>query len=372
MNICHISFVPVSYIGVKKKIDAQVRAFEEQGNKVSYYRYEKDGFYCNDLRISKLCTPNRYIRKIYELLIFFRILRLTEHNHDFAYVRYMRISPWFYFFLIVLKRKVKKLVVEIPSYPYDKEYFRADLIGFSDRFFRVKLKGIVDLFVYYGKHVHKIFDIDCLKIENGICKKENPLINREDKCFNKTSLHLIAVANFAHWHGYDRLLYSLSKEKDNGHQEKWRLHLVGSGNEINKLKNLTCKLGLDNIVTFHGPKWGEELDNLYNSMHIAICSLGLHRIGQDRLSPLKPAEYVARGLPIVLANHDERFKDEDFVFRCPNDESLIELKSIYDWYWNMTISKESIRDYAIRNLTWDKQIVRIINKINTLNKTYDD
>lgn len=364
MNICHISFVPVSYLGVKKKIDAQVRAFEEQGNKVSYYRYEKDGFYCNDIRISKLCTPNKYIRKLYELLIFPRILGLMKNNNDCAYVRYMRISPWFYFFLIFLKRKVKKLVVEIPSYPYDKEYLRFDLIGFSDRFFRTRLKGIVDLFIYYGKEVSKIFDIDCLKIENGICKKDNPLINREDKSFNNNCLHLIAVANFAHWHGYDRLLYSLSKEKDDGHHEKWRLHLVGSGYEINKLKNLTYQLGLDNIVTFHGPKWGTELDSLYNSMHIAICSLGLYRIGQDRLSPLKPAEYVARGLPIVLANNDERFKEEDFVFRCPNDDSIVNLNSIYEWYCNMTISKESIRDYAIRNLTWDKQVIRIINKIN--------
>jgi hypothetical protein len=68
------------------------------------------------------------------------------------------------------------------------------------------------------------------------------------------------------------------------------------GDEIN-LKNLASRLRINDHIIFHGFVHGKELDRLFEQNHIAVGSLGIHRIGLNQLSILKAREYCARGIP---------------------------------------------------------------------------
>ncbi|WP_412495396.1 glycosyltransferase [Vibrio cyclitrophicus] len=362
MKIVSISFVPIEYIGVKKKLDSQYEAFQDCSDESDYFRFSGDGYFFNDKLLLKTSIGNKYLRKIQDVFIFIKILRSLPKDVDLIYIRYMRITPWFFFFLRKLKLNCKNLVLEIPSYPYDKEYPNKDILSFSDNFFRTKLDRFVDLITYYGDEFDSIFGVKCLRITNGVSLSDNPLIVK-DSIESGRALNFVAVANLAKWHGYDCFLNSIAIYV-NKYSQDIHFHIIGSGAELTELVELTSKLNIDKNVTFHGPKSGKELDLLYNKMDVAICSLGLYRIGHDLLSPLKPAEYIARGLPIVLANNDDRFcGSENFIYRAPNNDSLLDVKSIIEWYLNNDKAPSEIRKYAQDNLTWNQQLYKVIKKI---------
>ena len=82
-----------------------------------------------------------------------------------------------------------------------------------------------------------------------------------------------------------------------------------------------------------------------------------------RITPIKPSEYTARGIPFILANNDPRVEEANFVFRVKNDESIINLVELYNWYFDNNFTSQEIRGYASKYLSWEIQINKIINKI---------
>ena len=86
-----------------------------------------------------------------------------------------------------------------------------------------------------------------IKIGNGINIDNKLQIAKENS--DKKTLNLIAVAQLADWHGYDRLIKAISKlDKD----FKIRLKIVGDGYILSYLKNLTIELNLEDKITFTG------------------------------------------------------------------------------------------------------------------------
>lgn len=363
MKVAHISFVPNSYIGVKNKLDSQSSSFSRLYDLVMYSRFEGTGYYIDDKLVLPLASNNGVIRKLVEPKLFSLLISNFGQDIDVAYVRYMRMTPWFFIFLKKLKKLAKKVVLEIPAYPYDSEYNGRSFLSVVDRYYRGRLSSCVDLITYYGGEYEEIFGVPCLRLTNGISMERNPMVDITVNP-NKNSLNLIAVANFARWHGYDRLIRSLANLNSKSEVDI-NLHMVGDGPELNSLKELTEDLSLNERVIFYGPKSGKELDIIYNSMDVAVCSLGLYRINHDILSPLKPAEYIARGLPIILGNNDERFDQQRFIFRVPNDPSDIDFYRFVNWYNLLDCSPEYIREYATEKLTWDFQVKKVIDFLNS-------
>lgn len=66
--------------------------------------------------------------------------------------------------------------------------------------------------------------------------------------------------------GLDLLLTSFAKFHKNTPDS--RLWIVGDGEEKNKLIEMVSLMGLSDVVTIYGPKFGEEKDNLMKQMHI--------------------------------------------------------------------------------------------------------
>ena len=79
-------------------------------------------------------------------------------------------------------------------------------------------------------------------------------------------LHLIGVAEIHYWHGFDRLVKGLADYYDSHPNYKVFFHIVGDffgQREKDDILPIIKQHKLENYVTLHGAKHGEELDRLF-------------------------------------------------------------------------------------------------------------
>ncbi len=98
------------------------------------------------------------------------------------------------------------------------------------------------------------------------------------------------------------------------------------------MKEIATDLNVSDRVIFHGFQTGESLAKLYDTCHLAVGSLGLHRIGLTQGSILKSREYCARGIPYMIACTDPDIPD-DFPYICmvPPDESPVCIENVVEF-----------------------------------------
>jgi glycosyltransferase involved in cell wall biosynthesis len=211
----------------------------------------------------------------------------------------------------------------------------------------------------------KIWGIDVCFIDNAVdC---DDIIVKETFNYNDKII-LLGVANVSTWHGFDRVI--------NGLHEYYRgdnccpeiiFNIVGDGVEIQHLRELTKELNLEHYINFLGMKDKEELDKLYNEAHIAVSSLGMHRIQMINGSTLKTKEYCARGIPFKLSYKEAKLLKEyegSFYLTFDADESPINLRNVVDFYFSIEPSKIAghMRSFAEKNFSWRNEMEMIVNK----------
>lgn len=330
-----------NYVGVWKKIQMQIDFFESNGIEVTYKPLREN----ND----------SLLKKILIRLPFYSLYSKKSYDHNFNkyHYIYIRKSKVDYRFITYLK-KIKqvnpsiKILMELPTFPYDKEENINILnlpIIIKDRFSREKLNKYVDKIITYSND-DEIFGIPTIKVSNVI---DFSKITQKKHFENNKAINLIAVANFSFWHGYDRVIEGMKKYYESNNKIKIALHLVGNGKELEKYKDLVSKYNLTKQVTFYGKKEGEELEEIYNFSHIALDAMGRHRVGVKYNSTLKGKEYGAKGLPIVSGVETEL---DDFVkfkyyLRIPANDSPVNMKRIIKFY--NEVYSNTKQDYEIEN-----------------------
>lgn len=171
--------------------------------------------------------------------------------------------------------------------------------------------------------------------------------------YNATEIHLICVAEFSVWHGLDRLIWGVKKYQGS---VKIIIHIVGNGKDIPRLKKMVHDLELVDNVTFHGFQKGTDLDDLYNISHIAVGSLGIHRLGLKEASTLKAREFCARGIPYIIACADMDFPDDfSYIHRVPPDDTPLEIENIIEFVQTVCSDPnhpQKMRTYALKCLDW--------------------
>lgn len=290
------------------------------------------------------------------------------------FIRYMGLN---YFLLSAIRNLAKnnvKIVIEIPTYPYDRETSNiiSKINNIQDRLCRKYLYKYVSRIITYSDDEY-IWGIKTIKISNAVDVDDN----YEIKPVNTDSINMLAVASLAFWHGYDRLIQGLNNYYKNGGKRKVYFHLVGDGKYVlDEYKKLVKRLKIDNSVIFHGRKSGKELDDIYTKCNLGIDSLGRHRSGVTYNSSIKGKEYLLKGLPIisgVKTELDSLTECAGYYYRVPADDSPININDVivfFDKVYqedSLTVRK-TLRNYAKHNFDFSITFKPVIDYIRTLSE----
>lgn len=342
--------------GICKKIMTQIEVFEQYGYSVDY-SFVRDGntYVRQDGKIKKIASYNPIWNKLFANRKIASYIK--KNSYDYIYCRYA-CSDWFFIQFLRNCHKSRnriKVVVEIPTYPYDAEISE----GIIDRVFiaidklhRNSMKKFVGRIATFTKD-NEIFGIPTIQIINGLDFKQIPV---SDFSHNKNSINIIAVASIAKWHGYDRVIEGMGRYYQNGGMCDIRFHIVGDGDleTLDFLKKLVERWKLSSHVIFYGSKHGKELDGIYEKCDLAAECFGLHRKNLACSSSLKSREYCAKGLPIFAANNIDIFEQHPspFFLKFNADDTPINMEEViafYDSVYGKKTKKQvvqEIRQYA--------------------------
>jgi glycosyltransferase involved in cell wall biosynthesis len=353
--------------GISKKISYQLEAFKANGHETHICYMDEKG---SKKRIvdDKIIADygNGRIGKILKRTAFGSIVNYAVKNQiNFVYIRSNHnANP----FTINMARRMKaegmKVVMEIPTYPYDQEYFnktmRRQLI--LDKLFRNIFAKQLDAIVTFSED-DIIFGQQTIRISNGIdfdfvrIKKVSHHPAKE--------LHLIGVAEIHRWHGFDRVIKGLAEYYSTPKEIKVYFHVVGyffSPVEKAEITEIIKTHHLESYVILYGKKHGEELDEIFDLCDFGIGSLGRHRVGIKSIKTLKNREYAARGIPFVYSETDTDFDKKPYVLKVPADETAVRIEDIIDFYQQQTITPQQIRD-SISDLSWKHQMGKVLHTL---------
>ncbi len=353
--------------GISKKISYQVNALKRCGNEVHLC-------YMDEAETKKRMIDENviadygcgFLSKILKRIDFSAISRYVKNNHiDIVYIRSNHnANPFTIRMVNQMKKYGAKVVMEIPTYPYDSEYEAQGMSKqiFQDKLFRNHLAKQLDAIVTFSDYEH-IFGQRTIRISNGIdfdSVKMKTTINDTSK-----ELNLIGVAEIHEWHGFDRLVKGLADYYSKSQNYIVRFHVVGyffSAEIENEFKKIVTDNHMEDYVILYGKKHGQELDSLFEKCDFGIGSLGRHRVGIDKIKTLKNREYAARGIPFIYSETDSDFDTKPYVVKAPADETAIDIDSIVTFYKSISISPEEIRD-SISSLSWENQMKTVLNSI---------
>ncbi len=347
--------------GVGLKVRNQMKSFNQAG-----LEFEE---YILPMNHSKL-LPILY------RLPFFNVYPIWKYSDVFENVKYIYMRRPFVMTVYmrrVLKRIRKKnptakIVIEIPTYPYDEEYNTYKLnwmLKRKDCYNRNRMNGLVDHWSIVNNE-DKIFGINTIKIKNGI---DVDAIKPRAPIETGDTIHFCAVAMFKEWHGYERFFYGLAEYYKKGGSRNMISHFVGEGSELPFYHKLVRELNLDQHVVFHGYLSGKELEKIYDLADISLGSFGMFKQNLNLSCNLKSRESVARGVPMVTGCPTDIFQKDKFKYylEFPNDESVLDINRILDFYdaiYGGDESKEevvkTIRKYAYEQIDMSKCMEPVI------------
>ncbi len=363
--------------GISKKMIAQIKGLRQNGHEVHVCSYSVTpvGDRCRFVDNQVIQNYGRGKRTALKpRLDFDCILKYCIEEHiELVYARsYMNASPP----LVKLFKKFRlngiKSVIEIPTYPYDKEFetlpFEHKARLFIDKMYRKALSAQTNAIVTFSDE-KTIFGQRTINISNGVDLDAIPL--HKDVDFSK-ELHLIAVAEVHPWHGFDRLIEGLGQyyQQGGGNMKLVYFHIVGDvwDSEMNDsrfAKGFATHIKNYNIepyVIFHGKLFGDELNKIFDMCSFAVGSLARHRSGITNIKTLKNREYASRGIPFIYSENDSDFDEQPYIIKAPADDSPIDINRIISFLSEHEFCAAHIRK-TVEHLSWKIQMGKVINMV---------
>lgn len=370
-----VKYTDIIQDNLKKKFHGQMSALCALGYKVDYFEWIGDAIVlktfgeneCVEIlhvHRAKLTNEQYYHSIFLPDLYRASIQALKKKDYTFVYMRHMPFLPPA-IKMAKLAHSKSKLIIEIPTYPIEKEkILNGGIIRnvgtFISNAMRKRVYRHVDLFAAIGENTGGVaYGRPAVNISNGIdvgaTEKRVPSISPEE-------INILLLASMCTWHGFDRLIAGLS---DYNKKEKIILHFVGNEGDgsLEKWKLMARKCEKGEIV-FHGSLFGKRLNDMVNSCDIAIGSLGLYRNGIYEAGTLKAREYMSRGLPFVYAGKDFDIPNEfPYALEVPNDDTPIDIDQIVEFAHKVSTDSccvDIMRQYAVETMSWESQLKKVI------------
>lgn len=343
------------FVGIKKKVLAQASAFEKAFGRAYHTCYEGQMMYLmhgEDMLEKAVAVTRKECNLVLSQWI-------GKYNITKTYIRYSLTDKWFLQFVQFQKEHQIKTILEIPTYPYDNELSGGRRKS-EDVYFRKQLCKYVDMITTYTGD-DKIWEIPCICLRNGIDIQNIPVSKKKK---NNHVIYFIAVSSMAPWHGYERFLEGMYLYYKAGGEYNLYLRFIGEGPEEGYYKSLTEKYDLKSRVEFCGRMTGAELDKKFDLSDISVGTLGMYKMGIFDGTPIKAAEYCARGIPFICGYNDMRFSEnQDFVMSISNDGKAVDMDDVIRFYEKITLKqdyREIMRGYAEEHLTWESIMKPVI------------
>lgn len=352
--------------GISKKIHYQVNGLKACG-------VDTRLCYMDETTGRKLRMVDNHVLRDYGSGLKSKLLKRTEYSSIIEYARkeridfvYMRSDHNANPFTIHMVRKLKetgiKVVMEIPTYPYDQEYeslSRRKFLFIDQCFRKILARQLCGIVTFSDYPI--IFGKPALQISNGVDFSQIPLKRK----INDTNheLHLIGVAEIHYWHGFDRLVRGLANYYQTHPSYKVYFHIIGEffgEREKKEILPVIKQHGLEEYIILHGARHGKELDDLFEQADMAIGSLARHRSGIIHIKTLKNREYAARGLSFIYSEIDSDFENKPYILKAKADESPIDIDQIIEFYKRQKLSPEQIRN-SILSLSWKSQMNKVLS-----------
>lgn len=168
----------------------------------------------------------------------------------------------------------------------------------SDRLYR-KADRILVTSQMFGPYLQEQFGIDEAKIGH-LPQYAAAQFDRLPEASQKETVDLMFAGNVGAAQSLNTVLQAAALLKDVPYL---RWHIVGDGSELENLKALSAKLGLDNII-FHGRKPPEQMPQFYAMADAMLVTLTADPFIGMTL-PNKVQSYMAAGKPILSAANGE-------------------------------------------------------------------
>lgn len=349
-----------SMVGIRKKVIAQTSVFEKAFGKTYYTCQSGTMLYLivGEETVEKEAVVTR--KDVTQVLCYW----MEKYKITQTYIRYGLTDIYFLQLLDFLKTNQIKTVMEIPTYPYDNE-LAYGIRKVEDTYFRNQVCKYVDMITTYSCD-NLIFGIPCINLNNGI-NINDIMVNTRKK--ENCTINLVAVSSMAPWHGYERLLAGMHQYYKEKGKYYIYLRFIGEGQEENYYRRLSGKYCLESFVEFCGKVIGKDLDRIFDLSDIAVGSLGMYKTGLSKGSPIKGAEYCARGIPFIIGYNDLRFMQRpEFVMSVPNNEEAVDMNKVITFYERVTSKQfyqKEIRIFAEKHLTWESIMKPVIDYLNT-------
>jgi len=353
--------------GISKKISYQVNALKTCGMDVHLC-------YMDETKTKRRMVDNETIAdygngimsKILKRTEFSSIVKYAQKNDlEFVYIRSNHNANLFTIRMVKrMKQAGMKVVMEIPTYPYDSEYEAQGMSKqiFQDKLFRNKLAKYLDAIVTFSDY-KEIFGQKTINISNGIDFDSVPMkTTRND---TSKELNLIGVAEIHQWHGFDRIIRGLANYYSKRQDYIVKFHVVGyffSAEGEAAFKQIVFDNHMEDYVILYGKQHGKTLDHIFDWCDMGIGSLGRHRVGIQQIKTLKNREYAARGIPFVYSENDSDFDNRPYVLKVPADESPIDIQQVVDFYKHFNMAATEIRN-SIQDLSWTSQMKHVIEEV---------
>jgi glycosyltransferase involved in cell wall biosynthesis len=294
-------------------------------------------------------------------------IAMRRMHFDALHLRYMPTFSGAPRTLRNLKAGGGKLIIEYPTFPIaqenDRFFLRRLAFLYADRVM-LKIRPMVDLYTIIGQDCGGTFEgKPAINIFNGVNVSALPLHTPRA---GQPDIRLLALASMSGWHGYDRIIRSLAGYRGDADV---RIAFVGGDGDgsLAKWMLLAEEQNLLGRITFHGPRYGAELEAIIAESDLGIGSLAMFRYGLKQGITLKAREFMARGLPFLNAVVDYALPDgKKYFLKVPNDETPIDMAEIVAFVQKAKADPSrsaAMRAYAEQNLNWTSILAPVLERV---------
>lgn len=329
--VTYVDYKEKSFLGVINKIGFQMRAFESADMECTLVgQYGTGAIVISPDKTEKILENDGRVSRR-RFLADTVAQELAGGGYTGAYIRFQFFCNNMESMLKNMKEHGLRVVLEIPTYPYEPELKLQGAKGipklWCDRFFRSRCYRYIDLVAVSGSD-SEVCGVPAFCMKNGLCMEDFALT----ECgYSPKRLDMISVSSMMPWHGLERVMQGMAAYYADGGEREVVLHAVGDGVAREKYEAMAQELGLKDRVIFYGALFGKELDAVYDKCSVGLCALSAHIKNIMEGSPLKTVEYAARGLAIVTEMKLWFIEENsDFCLRIPWDDSQLDIGAVIE------------------------------------------